>query len=139
MENTWLAGALLGLCLPMGAGAATMLSPAPIAFSNEAHPGSAGARAGRYLAYAKAMHAADIRIVGLLNAKAYPQAAPRLEQTATHYDDAWAGLPWAISTLRDSVYRKVRQGLFTGTCGRRKREIGLPSARWPTPISMAIA
>ena len=91
MKNTWLAGALLGLCLPMGAGAATMVSPAPIAFSNEAHPGSAGADAGRYLAHAKAMHAADIRIVGLLNAKAYRQAAPRLEQAATQYDDAWAG------------------------------------------------
>ncbi|OFA16350.1 hypothetical protein A4U49_07935 [Acidithiobacillus ferrivorans] len=89
MKNRWLTGVLLGLCLPMAAGAATMPSPVPIAFSNEAHPGSAGA--GRYLAHAKAMHAADIRIVGLLNAKAYRQAAPRLERTAKQYDDAWAG------------------------------------------------
>ena len=91
MKNRWLTGVLLGLCLPMDAGAATMMSPAPIAFSNEAHPGSAGADAGRYLAHAKTVHAANIRIVGLLNAKTYRQAAPRLEQTAKQYDDAWAG------------------------------------------------
>ncbi len=91
MKNRWLTGVLLGLCLPMDAGAATIMSPTPIAFSNKAHPGSAGADAGRYLAHAKTVHAANIRIVGLLNAKAYRQAAPRLEQTAKQYDDAWAG------------------------------------------------
>ena len=49
MKNRRLTGVLFGLCLPMGAGAVTMVSPAPIAFSNEVHPGSAGTDVGRYL------------------------------------------------------------------------------------------
>ena len=49
MKNRWLNGVLFGPCLTMDAGAVTMVSPAPIAFSNEAHPGSAGTDVGRYL------------------------------------------------------------------------------------------